>query len=116
MPNNGGAFLYHGHCHQKALLGTADAMELLTACSAGRAREINSGCCGMAGAFGHEIEHYDVAKAIGEQRLFPAIRARGDADVVASGFSCRQHIAHHTGVTARHVIEIVADLLAPPSA
>ncbi len=124
LPSAGGAnvhfadtgrpLLYHGHCHQKALLGTADAMELLTACSAGRAREINSGCCGMAGAFGHEIEHYDVAKAIGEQRLFPAIRARGDADVVASGFSCRQHIAHHTGVTARHVIEVVADLLAPP--
>jgi len=111
----GRSFLYHGHCHQKALLGTADAMELLTACSAGRAREINSGCCGMAGAFGHEVEHYDAAQAIGEQRLFPAIRARGDADVVASGFSCRQHIAHHTGVTARHVIEIVADALAPPS-
>ena len=113
--SNARSFLYHGHCHQKALLGTADAMELLTACSAGRAREINSGCCGMAGAFGHEVEHYDVAQAIGEQRLFPAIRARGDADVVASGFSCRQHIAHHTGVTARHVIEIVADALAPRS-
>jgi FAD/FMN-containing dehydrogenase/Fe-S oxidoreductase len=103
--------LYHGHCHQKALYGTADAMALLSACTYGQASEINSGCCGMAGAFGHEVEHYEVAKAIGEQRLFPAIRARADADVAVSGFSCREHIGHHTGVTVRHVIEYLADAL-----
>ncbi|MEW6251472.1 MAG: hypothetical protein AB1716_12550, partial [Planctomycetota bacterium] len=73
--------------------------------------EINSGCCGMAGAFGHEVEHYDVAKAVGEQRLFPAIRARGDAQIAVAGFSCRHHIAHHTGVPARHWIECLADAL-----
>ncbi len=104
--------LYHGHCHQKALLGTADALAILSAASGGRAQEINSGCCGMAGAFGHEVEHYDVARAVGEQRLFPALRARGDAAVAVSGFSCRHHIAHHVGVEARHVIEVLAELLA----
>ncbi len=107
--------LYHGHCHQKALTGTADALAVLTACTHGQASEINSGCCGMAGAFGHEVEHYDVAKAVGEQRLFPAVRARGDAEIAVSGFSCRHHIAHHTPATPRHVIEWLADALAEPA-
>ena len=104
--------LYHGHCHQKALTGTADGLRVLNACTCGSASEINSGCCGMAGAFGHEVEHYDVAKAIGEQRLFPAVRARGDAEIAISGFSCRHHVEHHTGAHPRHVIEYVADALA----
>jgi FAD/FMN-containing dehydrogenase/Fe-S oxidoreductase len=105
--------IYHGHCHQKALYGTSDAVAILDASSAGHAREIDSGCCGMAGAFGHEKEHYDVARAVGEQRLFPAIRQRGTADVIISGFSCRHHIEHHTGVAPRHVIEALADALEP---
>ncbi|MFQ5428702.1 MAG: FAD-binding and (Fe-S)-binding domain-containing protein [Phycisphaerae bacterium] len=101
--------LYHGHCHQKALVGTAEAMRVLDAATGGRADEINSGCCGMAGAFGHEIEHYDVARAIGEQRLFPAIRGRGDAEIVVSGFSCRHQVTHHTAACPRHVIEVFAE-------
>jgi FAD/FMN-containing dehydrogenase/Fe-S oxidoreductase len=104
--------LYHGHCHQKALVGTDDARAVLAACTRGRATEINSGCCGLAGSFGLEVEHYDVAHAIGEQRLFPAVRARGDADIALSGFSCRQQIEHHTGTRPRHVIEYLADALA----
>jgi len=104
--------LYHGHCHQKALTGTADALAVLAACTRGQATEINSGCCGMAGAFGHEVEHYEVARAIGELRLFPAVRARGDAQIALSGFSCRHHVRQHTGVAARHMIECVADMLA----
>ncbi len=104
--------LYHGHCHQKAITGTGDAMNALRACTCGGAAEIDSGCCGMAGAFGHEVEHYDVAKAVGEQRLFPAVRNRGDADIAISGFSCRHHIEHHTGAKPRHVIEYIADALA----
>jgi Fe-S oxidoreductase len=106
------AVLYHGHCHQKALTGTEDGLRLLQACTSGAATEINSGCCGMAGAFGHEVEHYDIAKAIGEQRLFPAVRARGAAEIAVSGFSCRHHIAQHTDARPRHVIEYVADALA----
>ena len=104
--------IYHGHCHQKALTGTQAALSLLRGCTDGKASEINSGCCGMAGAFGHEVEHYDVARAIGEDRLFPAVRGRGNAEVAISGFSCRQHIQHHTDARPRHVIEYVADALA----
>jgi len=106
------AALYHGHCHQKALLGTTDAMRLLRWATRGRVAEINSGCCGMAGSFGHEREHYDVARAIGEQRLFPAVRGRGDAEIVVSGFSCRHQIEHHTGVPAKHVMEVTAEAMA----
>jgi FAD/FMN-containing dehydrogenase/Fe-S oxidoreductase len=109
---NHATLLYHGHCHQKALTGTGDALRILSACTNGAASEIDSGCCGMAGSFGHEVEHYEVAQAIGEQRLFPAIRARGDAEIAVSGFSCRHHIEHHTGVHPRHVIECVAAALA----
>ncbi len=104
--------LYHGHCHQKALTGTSAAMHLLAACTNGGASEIDSGCCGMAGAFGHEVEHYDVAHAVGEQRLFPAVRQRDGADVAVAGFSCRHHIDHHTAAGARHLMEYVADALA----
>ena len=104
--------LYHAHCHQKALTGTADGLRILAACSGGRAAEINSGCCGMAGAFGHEVEHYEVARAIGEQRLFPAVRARGAAEIAVSGFSCRHQLEHHTDAHPRHVIEYLAAALA----
>jgi Fe-S oxidoreductase len=76
-----------------------------------RASAIEAGCCGMAGAFGHEVAHYDVAQSIGRDRLFPAVRERGEAHIAASGFSCRHQIAHHTGVTARHAVEHLADAL-----
>lgn len=100
--------VFHGHCHQKALVGTSAALELLRAAPGVEAGEINSGCCGMAGSFGHEAAHYEVARAVGEQRLFPAIRARGDATVAVCGFSCREQIGHHTGVRALHVLELAA--------
>ena len=104
--------LYHGHCHQKALVGVQDTLTLLNAPPGLTAAAINSGCCGMAGSFGHEAGHYDVARAIGEQRLFPAVRARGSAEVAVAGFSCREQLAHHAGVTARHALELVAAELA----
>ncbi len=107
--------LYHGHCHQKALVGTADVLAVLNSPPGFETQEINSGCCGMAGAFGHEAQHYDVAKAIGDDRLFPAVRSRDGADIVACGFSCRHQIAHHTSVTARHPAELLAEALIPPS-
>ncbi len=75
--------------------------------------EIASGCCGMAGAFGYEHEHYDLSLAIGEERLFPAIRAAGpEAIIAAAGTSCRQQIADGTGRQAVHPIEILAGALA----
>lgn len=108
--------LYHAHCHQKALIGTAAVRSLLGAVPHLRTTEINSGCCGMAGGFGHEKDHYDVARAIGEQRLFPAVRARGEAEIIVSGFSCREQIEHHCKVRPRHVLEVLADALnqSPP--
>lgn len=102
---------YHAHCHQKALVGSQDAVSLLRMIYGDQATEINSGCCGMAGSFGHEVEHYEIARLIGEERLFPAVRARGEAEIAVSGFSCRQQIDHHTGVTPRHLIEVVAEAL-----
>ncbi|GJQ25117.1 MAG: oxidoreductase [Phycisphaerae bacterium] len=106
--------LYHAHCHQKAMPGSTAAMAALGAvCDAA---EIPSGCCGMAGSFGHEVEHYDVARAIGEQRLFPAVRGSDGARVAVSGFSCREQIAHHTDRRPVHLIEIIAEQIAdqPP--
>jgi len=100
------AVLYHGHCHEKALWSTDASLELLRRAGFD-AREINSGCCGMAGSFGHEAEHYDVSRAIGEERLFPAVRDRGAALIVANGFSCRQQLAHHVGVHAKHVVQLL---------
>lgn len=103
--------LYHGHCHQKALIGTSDTMALLKWACGDQIEEINCGCCGMAGSFGHEAEHYDVARAVGAQRLFPAINQAPAADVCVSGFSCRQQLEHHAQRHPRHPIEFLAALL-----
>ncbi|MCO6436840.1 MAG: FAD-binding protein [Phycisphaerae bacterium] len=106
--------LYHGHCHQKAIVGTDDAMAVMKHVWGEGARLINSGCCGMAGSFGHEKAHYDVARAIGEERLFPAVRSRGEAAIAVSGFSCRHQIGHHTDARPRHLIEYIADSVLLP--
>lgn len=104
----------HGHCHQKALVGvdkTARVMQLLLA--GAKVNVIPSGCCGMAGSFGYEKEHYETSLAIGEMVLFPAVRKamKGiegiPAIVAAPGTSCRQQILDGTGVKAVHPIEIL---------
>jgi len=106
------SFLLHGHCHQKALVGTAHALALLRMIPGSEVREVDSGCCGMAGSFGYEAEHYAISQAIGERALFPAVRALAPAtEVVAMGTSCRQQIADGTGRRARHLIEVLADAL-----
>ncbi len=102
-----GDALVHGHCHQKAL----SAMSASTAClsAAGFAvSETKAGCCGVAGAFGYEAEHYAVSVAMGEERLAPAVRAMPHAVVVAAGTSCRAQIAHTTGRAALHPAEALA--------
>ncbi|WP_218081453.1 FAD-binding and (Fe-S)-binding domain-containing protein [Anthocerotibacter panamensis] len=102
--------LVHGHCHQKALVGTRPTLEVLKL--AYPTQEINSGCCGMAGSFGYEQEHYDLSLKIGAQRLFPAIqKAQPQTLLVANGVSCRQQIAHGTDQSARHLVEVLADAL-----
>ena len=104
--------VFHGHCHQKALVGTSPAMEVLGAIPGCQAQEIASGCCGMAGAFGFEREHYDISMSIGEQTLFPAVRSCGEETLVVSeGTSCRQQIEHGTGRKPKHLVEILADAL-----
>lgn len=104
--------LLHGHCHQKALVGTKPTLSVLKAIPGFEVREIASGCCGMAGSFGYEKEHYDFSMKIGELRLFPAIRASlKDALIVADGFSCRSQIEHGTKRQAKHLAEVLADNL-----
>ena len=104
--------LVHGHCHQKALVGMAPTLEVLRSLPGAEVREINAGCCGMAGAFGYEKEHYPVSMAVGELRLFPAVReAAPEAEIVAGGISCRQQIAHGGKRQARHLVQLVAEAL-----
>jgi Fe-S oxidoreductase len=104
----------HGHCHQKALVGTEKTVAALKLLQGAKVHVIPSGCCGMAGSFGYEKEHYQTSLAIGEMVLFPTIRkAVKDADsvtptlVAAPGTSCRQQIMDGTGVHAVHPIEIL---------
>jgi Fe-S oxidoreductase len=104
--------LFHGHCHQKSLVGTASSLKALRLPPNYEVELINSGCCGMAGSFGFEKEHYEVSMKIGEQVLFPAINAKGpDWEVAVMGISCRQQVEHGTGRPARHLAEVLRDAL-----
>jgi FAD/FMN-containing dehydrogenase/Fe-S oxidoreductase len=97
--------LLHGHCHQKALVGTAPTVAALT-WAGYDVSEVDSGCCGMAGSFGFEREHYDVSIALGNRRLAPAVKAApADTEVIAPGISCRQQIEHLAGRRAKHPAE-----------
>ena len=115
--NRGRRIVFHGHCHQKALAGTAATMALLRSIPGAEVVEVDAGCCGMAGSFGFEAEHYDLSMSIGELRLFPAVRAEAPETIIAAtGVSCRQQIAHGTGRPARHPLEIVREVLLASSA
>lgn len=96
----------HGHCHQKALEGMDTTLQLLKKFPDLIAQEIPSGCCGMAGSFGHEKEHAEFSKKIGELVLLPYIRNLDvDTSIIANGFSCRSQIHHHTKRKALHLAE-----------
>jgi Fe-S oxidoreductase len=104
--------VFHGHCHQKALAGTTATMALLQRIPGADVVELDAGCCGMAGSFGFEAEHYELSMQIGESRLFPALRAEdGETLVAATGVSCRQQISHGVGRVARHPVQIVREAL-----
>lgn len=104
--------LFHGHCHQKALVGTGASRAVLDLVPGLEVSQIASGCCGMAGSFGYEKEHFDISLAIGETKLFPALReAAEDAVTIANGVSCRQQIAAGTGREALHIAQVLADAL-----
>jgi Fe-S oxidoreductase len=99
--------LLHGHCHQKALVGTAPTIGMLKAAGFD-VSEVDSGCCGMAGSFGFEREHYDLSVTIGNRRLAPAVRSAGaDVEICAPGISCRQQIDHLAGRKAKHPAELM---------
>jgi len=100
--------VFHGHCHQKASVGTAATVALLQRIPGAAVTEIDAGCCGMAGSFGFETEHYDLSMQIGSMRLFPAIEAAGeDAVIAATGVSCRQQIGHGTSREGQHPLVLL---------
>lgn len=99
----------HGHCHQKALEGMQNTLQILRRIEGLNVIEIPSGCCGMAGSFGYEKEHALFSKQIGELKLLPFIRSlNDDVDIIASGYSCRTQIQLHTNKKAYHLAEWLA--------
>jgi FAD/FMN-containing dehydrogenase/Fe-S oxidoreductase len=99
--------LVHVHCQEKAIVTSEPVIQALSIPSGFSVREIPSGCCGMAGAFGYEKEHFDLSQKVGELVLFPEVRAASKEVVVAApGTSCRHHIKDGTGRTALHPAEV----------
>lgn len=117
----GGLVLLHGHCYQKTQPPADDglptgqqATAALLSALGYNVEIVNSGCCGMAGSFGYEAEHYELSMQIGELTLFPAVRAASpDQHIVASGVSCRAQIASGTRRTALHPVSLIAKRLDP---
>ena len=110
--DHGRRALLHGHCHQKAIAGTAPTVAALR-WAGFTVAEVDSGCCGMAGSFGFETEHYDISVAVGSRRLVPAVKAEpATTEIVAPGISCRQQIDHLAGRRAKHPAEVLWETLA----
>jgi Fe-S oxidoreductase len=102
----------HGHCQQKAIASTHTTKNMLSLPRNYKVEEIPSGCCGMAGSFGYEKEHYDLSMKVGELVLFPEVRKTNyDTLIAAPGTSCRHQILDGTGKHAFHPIEILFDAL-----
>jgi len=100
--------LLHGHCHQKAFAAVTPVMDVLSLIPGAKPELIESSCCGMAGSFGYEAEHYEVSMQMAEAALLPAVRAKADAIVVADGTSCRHQIADGAQREAVHVAKLLA--------
>lgn len=104
--------LYHGHCQQKAEIGSEVSLRLLEQIPESLLEEVPAGCCGMAGSFGYEKGHYEISEKIGERHLLPAVREEGEhSTIVVPGFSCRSQIEHFTGRHALHPVELLARCL-----
>jgi Fe-S oxidoreductase len=102
----------HGHCQQKALSSVDLSAKLLSLPENYRVEIIPSGCCGMAGSFGYEKEHYQISMQIGELVLFPTVRSqREDVIIAAPGTSCRHQIKDGTGRKALHPVEVLYEAL-----
>ena len=109
LPIVRGRALLHGHCHQKAIAGLDNEIAILKRIPDLQLETPDSGCCGMAGAFGYDVNHFDVSRAIGERVLLPAVRATDPNTIIISdGFSCRSQIAHFCpGRHAMHLAEVL---------
>jgi Fe-S oxidoreductase len=106
------SILLHGHCQQKAVGNLADSVKVLSIHANYKVETIPSGCCGMAGSFGYEKEHYEVSMNIGELVLFPKVRANKDTCTIAApGTSCRHQIKDGTGAHALHTVEVMYEAL-----
>lgn len=105
----------HGHCHQKAFGAFTPVMEVLKLIPGADVQPIESSCCGMAGSFGYEAEHYAASMQMAELSLLPAVRAAPGAIVVADGTSCRHQIADGAGREALHAARVLADHLSTPT-
>ncbi|HMO62587.1 MAG TPA: FAD-linked oxidase C-terminal domain-containing protein [Ferruginibacter sp.] len=104
--------LLHGHCQQKALSAVAPSVKALSLPENYRVEVIPSGCCGMAGSFGYEKEHYDISMKIGELVLFPSIRNSTPGTLIAApGTSCRHQVKDGTGARALHPVEVLYNAL-----
>ena len=102
----------HGHCQQKALSSVSHSVTMLSFPENYRVETIPSGCCGMAGSFGYEKEHYELSMQIGELVLLPAVRRQPDEVIIAApGTSCRHQIKDGCGKRALHPVEILFDAL-----
>jgi FAD/FMN-containing dehydrogenase/Fe-S oxidoreductase len=108
----GATIKVHGHCQQKALSSLTPVKVILTRMGNNQVHMINSGCCGMAGSFGYEKEHYDISMKIGELVLFPTVRKQPEEVIIAAaGTSCRHQIKDGTGRKALHPVEILWKML-----
>jgi Fe-S oxidoreductase len=104
--------LLHGHCNQKALFGTAGTKAMLKLMPDCTIEEVETSCCGMAGSFGYETEHYDLSMKLAEMSLAPAVRAVAEGTIVAApGTSCREQIHHSADREPLHPIEVLAGAL-----
>jgi Fe-S oxidoreductase len=107
LPRPGRALL-HGHCQQKAVLGMAGTLAALRRVPDLEIKELDAGCCGMAGSFGYEAEHHEISLKIGELGVLPKMRAAApDTLLAACGTSCRHQIADAAGREARHIVRIL---------
>ena len=104
--------LLHGHCHQKSMGLVSSSKALLSLVPGAEVVDLDAGCCGMAGSFGYMHGHVEVSRAIGERKLFPAVRAKAESTVVvAAGTSCRHQLREFTGVEAVHPAVFLRSLL-----
>jgi Fe-S oxidoreductase len=107
--------LLHGHCHQKAAVGTGGSAATLRRVPELEVRVLDSSCCGMAGSFGYELGHYELSRALAERVILPSCRAEPDAVLAAPGFSCRSQVHDLAGIEAVHPVELLAEALVDPT-